>query len=93
MAGGEDLAAGAFCRSCMTSLSSEHSRGASDAYCRWCSDASGNLKPAGEVREVLTNWFMQWQRGISREEASRRVRHYMLAMPAWCGLENDTERP
>ncbi len=89
MAGGEDLAAGTFCRSCMTSLSSGHSRGASDAYCRWCSDASGNLKPAGEVREVLTNWFMQWQKGISRDEASRRVRHYMLAMPAWSDLERD----
>lgn len=91
LAGGSELEAGAFCRSCMTSLLSEHNKGPSDKYCRWCSDAEGNLKTADDVREVLTNWFMNWQAGITREEAGRRVRHYMLAMPAWSGLEDKLE--
>ncbi len=91
LAGGSELESGAFCRSCMTSLLSEHNKGPSDRYCRWCSDAEGNLKTAEEVREVLTNWFMNWQSGITRDEAGRRVRHYMLAMPAWSDLEEKLE--
>lgn len=87
LAGSEELAEGAFCRSCMSSLLNEHNKGPSDRYCRWCSDSQGNLRTADEVREVLTNWFMHWQPGITRDVAEHRVRHYMLAMPAWSDLE------
>lgn len=82
-----ELESGRFCRSCMTSLGEESNRGSSDRFCRWCSDRQGNLRPASQVREILTDWFMHWQKGISREEASRRAGHYMLAMPAWAHLD------
>jgi len=83
IATGNDLSGGAFCRSCMASLSDIHNRGASDRFCRFCSDTGGDLRPEDEVHEILTGWFLHWQEGITREEASRRARHYMLAMPAW----------
>ncbi|MDM7993131.1 MAG: hypothetical protein QUS11_07430 [Candidatus Fermentibacter sp.] len=90
LAGSEELAEGAFCRSCMSSLLDEHNRGPSDRYCRWCSDSEGRLRTADEVRGVLTNWFMHWQPGITREVAEGRVRHYMLSMPAWSELAAQT---
>jgi hypothetical protein len=83
MASGGDLSEGTYCRSCMASLSDSHNKGASGRYCRYCSDADGKLRPVGEVHEILTRWFMHWQPGISPDEASRRARHYMQAMPAW----------
>jgi hypothetical protein len=93
MAGGAELSTGSYCRSCMASLVETHNKGASDEYCRWCSDSEGNLKSPDEVQEILTNWFMRWQKGITREAASRRVYHYMRAMPAWAGLENGLAGP
>lgn len=90
LAGSEELAEGAFCRSCMSSLLNEHNKGPSDKFCRWCADSEGRLRTADEVRKVLTSWFMHWQPGITREVAASRVRHYMLAMPAWSELEAQT---
>ncbi len=83
LADGSDLSGGSFCRSCMASLTDTENRGASDHFCRWCSDDDGNLRSAEEVHGILTKWFMQWQKGITGSQAAERARHYMLAMPAW----------
>jgi|GEM_PF-498342 len=85
-----DLSSGAFCRSCMASLSDEHNRGASETYCRWCSDEEGRLREREEVHRILTNWFLHWQKGISEAEASDRAGHYMKAMPAWAGRASES---
>jgi hypothetical protein len=84
-AGGEQLATGRFCRSCMSSLEDTHNVGPSDAYCRWCSDDEGRLLQREQVLEVMTRWFSMWQTGISHEEAGRRADLYMRSMPAWAG--------
>jgi hypothetical protein len=73
----------AHCRSCSVSLISDHNRGVSDCYCRYCSDEEGRLKPRGEVRELIAHWFEEWQGDISHEEAVRRAKIFMEAMPAW----------
>jgi hypothetical protein len=65
------------------SLISDHNRGVSDCYCRYCSDEEGRLKPRGEVRELIAHWFEEWQGDISHEEAVRRAKIFMEAMPAW----------
>jgi hypothetical protein len=80
---GADLYNGVFCHSCLAPLSDPDNRGASDLYCRYCSDESGQLLPRPEVLEVMTDWFMQWQPSLDREEARRRADSYMSAMPAW----------
>lgn len=85
MAGAADLADGRFCRSCMASLSDQHNQGASHQFCRWCSDEEGRLRPEDEVHQILTNWFMNWQKGTTKAQAAERARHYMLSMPAWAG--------
>jgi hypothetical protein len=71
------------CRSCSASLSEEHNIGASDAYCRWCSDESGHLRPRAEVERILARWIGNWQGGLTDDEALRRTRIFMQAMPAW----------
>ena len=80
---GADLYNGVFCHSCLAPLSDPDNRGASDLYCRYCSDDSGHLLPRPEVLEVMTDWFMQWQPSLDRDEARRRADCYMSAMPAW----------
>ena len=82
-ADGADLYNGLYCHSCLAPLSDEEQRGASDLYCRFCSDDSGQLLPRSEVLQVMTEWFMQWQPSLDEEEARRRAGLYMSAMPAW----------
>lgn len=72
-----------FCHSCSTPLEIEQNRGASDRFCRYCSDKQGRLRPREEVEELLSGWFRAWQRDISAEEARRRAQLYMEALPAW----------
>lgn len=82
-AGASQLADGAFCRSCMSSLDSDENRGNSEMLCRWCSDSEGKLLPRDRVLEIMTHWFSSWQPGISLKEAGRRADLYMRSMPAW----------
>jgi hypothetical protein len=73
-----------YCRSCSASLNEAENQGVSDRFCRYCSDATGNLRPRAEVREILTRWMMNWQGPMPVEEATRRADSLMSAMPAWC---------
>jgi hypothetical protein len=72
------------CQSCSVSLSLEHNRGTSERYCRFCSDERGRLKPRPEVEHLIADWFEYWQGDISQDEAMRRAKLFMQAMPAWC---------
>jgi hypothetical protein len=74
----DDLASGSFCASCLA-----HLEDPSRSYCRWCGDENGNLRSRDQVLEIVTDWFMSWQRDIDRNEARRRAESYMNAMPAW----------
>ena len=74
----------AFCRSCAASLHDQHNRGVSDRYCRFCSDEQGHLRPRPEVEKILAKWFEYWQGNLASDEAMRRAKIYMQAMPAWC---------
>ncbi len=76
----DQIADGSFCRSCLARLDENSS---SSIYCRWCSNEDGSLKTRQEVLEIMTDWFLSWQPGIDRLEASRRAESYMNAMPAW----------
>ena len=87
-AGHEQLMAGEFCRSCMTSLEDRQNRGKSEELCKWCSDENGKLLPRNQILEIMTHWFMQWQTGIDIDEARRRADLYMQSMPAWAGSIN-----
>ncbi len=71
------------CGSCAASLREAHNRGASDQYCRHCSDEQGRLRPRDEVRLILARWLRGWQGEMPPEEAARRADAYMKAMPAW----------
>jgi hypothetical protein len=57
--------------------------GASDHYCRACSDESGTLRSRSEVEDVLAGWIGEWERDLSAEDARERAVTYMQAMPAW----------
>ncbi|MFQ6117396.1 MAG: zinc ribbon domain-containing protein [Candidatus Bipolaricaulia bacterium] len=72
-----------FCHSCTMPLDSPEARGASDIYCKYCSDEAGNLKSRGEVQLGIASWLRSWQEGITEEQATRRAEHFMQAMPAW----------
>ncbi|MBN2586371.1 MAG: hypothetical protein JXA64_05560 [Candidatus Fermentibacteraceae bacterium] len=77
----EEISEGSYCRSCLASIE-DHAPGSGD-YCKWCGNEDGSLKPRLEVLEIMTDWFMSWQKGIDRQEAGRRAESYMQAMPAW----------
>jgi len=73
----------AHCRSCLADLRLDENRGASDSYCRYCSDSSGRLRPRDEVHRILAAWLSDLQGGLADDDAKLRAEHYMLAMPAW----------
>jgi hypothetical protein len=71
------------CQSCSASLDDGVHAGASDRYCRFCSDAEGRLRPRDQVQGILARWLQDWQDGIPEPEAMRRAATFMQAMPAW----------
>jgi hypothetical protein len=71
------------CQSCSASLDDGLHGGASDRYCRFCSDEQGRLRPREEVQGVIARWLRNWQEGIPEPEAMRRAAVFMQAMPAW----------
>jgi len=71
------------CRSCAAILSDGIHGGASNRYCRFCSDAAGQLRSRGDVEEVLARWIQGSRQELSIEEAHRRADRYMRSMPAW----------
>ena len=72
-----------YCHSCTMPLDMPDARGASDIYCKYCSDDSGSLKSREEVRQGIAGWFKSWQGGIDDATALRRADSFMRAMPAW----------
>jgi hypothetical protein len=63
----------------------EHGGGIeSNKYCRYCTDADGNLKGEAEVRDGMIKFTMKTT-GKSREEAEDQVKRHMREMPAWKG--------
>jgi hypothetical protein len=82
-AGAKGPTPGKHCRSCSQSLDEEINRGVSEEYCRWCADERGRLRPRADVEKILSRWMKRWQGEMSDEEALRRTRLYMNAMPAW----------
>ncbi len=69
------------CHSCGTSL--REARGASDDFCRYCTDEQGRLLPRDEVHGILADWFRTWKPDLTRSEATSRAERLMDAMPAW----------
>jgi hypothetical protein len=77
----EEISEGAYCHSCLAFIKDSDSD--SREYCSWCGNEDGSLKPRSDVLEIMTDWFMSWQKGLDRSEARRRAESYMQAMPAW----------
>jgi hypothetical protein len=50
-------------------------------YCRYCTDERGRLKSRVEVRNGMTNFYMNL--GKSRRDAEAAVEEAMAKMPAW----------
>jgi hypothetical protein len=71
------------CRACAAPLNDPEFKGPSTDYCRYCSDASGKLKPRGEVQRNIAGWLASWEPGLSEKDAMIRAEHYMKAMPAF----------
>jgi hypothetical protein len=77
-------AASPYCLSCAAPLREEHNRGASDRYCRYCSDEQGHLRPRQDVERILAGWLKGGGDAPAAEEAARRAKLFMESMPAWC---------
>lgn len=75
-----------FCHSCTAPLSAPNFKGPSEIYCKYCTDDKGNLKPREWVREGISQWFLSWQPGITKEIALKRADVFMQAMPAWAEM-------
>ncbi|WP_174507760.1 zinc ribbon domain-containing protein [Klebsiella oxytoca] len=71
-----------FCQACGMPISERDVNIASEQYCAWCSDAEGNLKPWGEAVNGLAEFLDSWQK-VGTEEARKRAKRYLTAMPAW----------
>lgn len=83
------------CQSCglPMMIDSDHGGGRADnQYCKYCTDAAGNLKPRVEIREGMINLYMQ-SFGKTREEAEKEVDLRMAQMPAWQGSSAPAPSP
>jgi hypothetical protein len=72
-----------FCHSCAAPLNMSEFKGPAENYCKYCTDASGNLKSKEDVQKGLADWFKSWQPGLDDQKALNRAVHYMNSMPAW----------
>ncbi|MEV9295253.1 hypothetical protein AB0173_21285 [Klebsiella quasipneumoniae] len=61
---------------------STDAQSASDKYCAYFSDSNGNLKPWEEAVSGLASFLDSWQK-VGPEEATKRAKRYLTAMPAW----------
>ncbi|HIE6135097.1 TPA: zinc ribbon domain-containing protein [Escherichia coli] len=71
-----------FCQACGMPISAPDAHSASDQYCAYCSDSNGNLKPWEEAVSGLASFLDSWQK-VGPEEAHKRAKRYLTAMPAW----------
>jgi len=51
-------------------------------YCRYCTDARGELLPYEQVLETNKRFYVESQ-GITPEAATRMAREMLADMPAW----------
>lgn len=72
-----------FCHACAISLHIPDARGASELYCKFCTDEQGNLKSRDDVQRGIAGWLKSWQPGLEETTALDRASHFMKAMPAW----------
>jgi hypothetical protein len=70
-----------FCESCAAPLA--EFKGASEQYCKHCTDPSGKLLPKESVQHGIAAWLKSWQPDLADDQALARANHYMKAMPAW----------
>lgn len=52
-----------------------------EKFCKYCTDAEGNLKTRQEVRDSMIQFYKS--RGKSQQEAEEYVDAYMSAKPVW----------
>jgi len=67
-----------FCQSCGMPLPENDKA----AYCRYCADENGNLKPREAVREGIAAWLEQFTPD-RKADFRKRADSYLNAMPAW----------
>lgn len=77
-----------FCQACGMPMSAADAQGASDKYCAYCSDAEGHLKSWEEAVSGLAEFLDSWQK-VGAEEARKRAKRYLTAMPAWAHKADD----
>jgi hypothetical protein len=71
------------CHACAAPLSDPGLAGASDLYCKYCTDENGQLKPRDEIQVHISHWLQRWQGEITEESAMRRADYYLRSMPAF----------
>jgi len=70
------------CHSCGAPLNEEFA-GPAENYCKYCTDADGNLKSREEVKQGIAYFIREWQPPMSEEKVLERAEHYMKSMPEW----------
>jgi hypothetical protein len=76
------------CQSCGMPMDQpvDHGGGRLDnPYCKYCTDAQGNLLPRGTVRQNMIQFYIQ-KMGKTPDEAVIEVDKIMATMPAWGGM-------
>lgn len=77
-----------FCQSCGLPLSAPEAQGGNEKYCAYCCNSDGNLKSWEETLSGLTEFLDSWQQ-VGQEEAQKRAKRYLTAMPAWAHKADD----
>ena len=75
------------CQSCGMPMEKPDDYGggnASNLYCKYCTDAQGNLLPQETVRQNMINFYNKTM-GQTPEQAAVEVDKIMAKMPAWQG--------
>ena len=68
-----------FCQSCGMPLPDKGSA----AYCQYCTDDKGKLKPREAVAEGIAAWLEQFSPNDGKVDFKKRAESYLKAMPAW----------
>lgn len=83
------------CQSCGMPMEKPEDHGAGDVnnpYCKYCTDAQGNLLPKEQVRQKMINFYNRTM-GQTIEQAAAEVDKIMARMPAWQGQTQPTTSP
>jgi hypothetical protein len=68
-----------FCQSCGMPIPET----GKSAYCQYCTDDKGKLKPREAVREGIAAWLKQLSPDDGKADFMKRADSYLNAMPAW----------